>query len=513
MQSLRPWSVSVAVLAAALCVSVAESGGGPAKPPGGAPAGPAATGTGWISGTVLTDDGKPFVGAKIEVVREKAPKGRWSATTDAKGNFGVRGVPPGPATVLIRAKGFIADERQVTVPATGVVGCDAKLSPGVRFAGYVHDVRDKPVGGVQILAFRQRDDRSGGFSFSYFGSGGSGESKDDGTFEVDGLAPGDTYTIRLVHPHFMPVDLPGLSAAAGGGHDHLDAILEDAGWVSGTVVDKAGRPIRGVRVSGPKNPYAAQSNFMGFMFISMMLGDDQRNVSDAQGHFLVGCLDAVETRLSADGPDHFPNSVLVTPTLGEETKGVTLTMEVAAATVEGQVVDGDGKPVPSAEVAAYGEDGRAAEANADAQGRFRLTRVKSKAPVTLTASADGYADGRTEAVPLESKGAKVEMKRLGRLVLEVLGADGKRIERVVVRVLTESDRAGRGTSSHDQSKGPIEMFLPLGSIEVMVRAKGYAEKKVGAYEVTPGQKVDAGKVTLEKAEGKDAEPDEPDDGD
>ncbi len=496
------------VIAAAAFIAVGWAGGIPVDRAESGPPTASPTGTGWISGTVLDEDGKPFPNAEIQVFREK-PKGQWSAKSDAKGNFGVRGVPPGKASVVIRAKGRIRVTKEVLVPATGVVGADAKLLPGVRFAGVIKDTRDAVIGGVKVLAFRQTEISGGGFSFSSGSFGGSGDSKADGTFEVDGLAPGERFTLRLVHPHYLPVDLPGLSAEAGGGHDHLDAILEDAAWVTGTVVDKAGKPVQGVKVSGPKDPYTMQSSFFGFIFVSMWLGSDEKNVSDAQGKFVIGCLDEVETRLSAEGPNHFPNSVLVTPTTGKETKGVSLVLEVATAAIDGVVVDGDGKPVPKASVSASSDGDNVADAvTADDQGKFRLTRIKAKKPVWLTSTADGYANGGTKDVPLESKTARIEMKRLGKLTLEVLGPDGKRMPQVIVRILTEGNQRGGGVSHHDQTKGPIEMWLPLGSIDVMVSAKGCAEKKVGAYDVEPGQKVEGGQVTLEKGEAKEA-PDEP----
>lgn len=493
----------------ALVAQIAESGGSPAKPPAPAPAPVPATGSGWISGTVLDDEGKPIVGADVQVAREKS-KERWSAKSDAKGNFGVRGVPPGPASVLIRAKGRIPVTKVVTVPATGVVGADAKLLPGVRFAGVVKDVHDAPVGGVRILAYRQREERGSGFSFSYGSFGGSGESQADGAYEVDGLEPGEQFTLRLVHPHYLPVDLPGLSAEAGGGHDHLDAILEDAGWVTGTVVDRAGRPVAGVKVSGPKDPYATESNFFGYVFASMVMGSDDRNVTDALGRFLVGSLEPVETKLRAEGPNHFPNFVVVTPTAGQETKAIKLVLELATATVEGVAVDDLGKCVPKASITAFDDDDSVAEATADDQGKFRLVKVKAKTPVAVRAEADGYADGTTKDVPLEAKGVKVELKRLGRLVMEVVDASGRRIPNVVVRLETGPEEGrGGGRTSHDQVKGPVEMWLPLGSVDVLVRAKGYEEKKVGSYDVEPGQKVEPGKVQLEKLSG--AEKPEPED--
>ena len=493
------WTLAFVAASLGLLVPAAGAGGGPARPP--APA-PSTGGTAWISGTVLDEEGKPFPGAAIEVYREK-PKGRWSAKSDAKGRFGVQGVPPGPASVVIRSKGRIPVTHALEVPATGVIGADAKLLPGVRFAGVIRDTRDVGVAGVKVLAFHQSETRGGGFSFSSASVAGGGESVADGTFEVDGLTPGETFTLRLVHPHFAPVDLPGLSSEAGGGHDHLDALLEDAGWVTGTVVDAQGRPVRGVRVSGPKDPYAMESQFMGFVFISMTLGDDERNVTDAQGRFLVGCLDAVETELTAEGPNHFPGSVHVAPTLGKETAGVSIRLDVASAAVEGVVVDADGKPVGKAQVAVWVAGRSVAETvTSDSLGRFKLTRIKSKTPVWVTADAAGFARGSVKDVALDSKSTRVEMRPLGRLRVEVRLPDGARAARVRVRILTEGDNEGGGSSWHDQGAGPLEVWLPLGSVDVMVSAPGCEERKVGTFDVESGESVDGGRVALEKKPGK-----------
>jgi protocatechuate 3,4-dioxygenase beta subunit len=474
---------------------LAEPGGGPARP-----AAPAPTGTGWISGTVTDEEGAPLAGVEVKVGREGS-KETWSAKTDAKGKYGVRGVPPGPATVFIRLRGRMTITKNVTVPSSGVVGADAKLALGVRFAGVVRNLKDEPVAGARLVAFQQREDSGFGFMFTSASLGGGGESKADGTYEVDGLGPGDRYTLRVVHPKFRPVDLPGLSGEAGGGHDRLDVLLEDAAWVTGTVVDRQGKPVPGVRVVAPNDPFAIQNSFMGFFFLSMSLGSDERNVSDAQGRFLVGSLEPVEARLSAEGPNHFPGSVLVSPTAGQETKGVVITLELATATVEGTVVDDLGKAVPKATLYAWTEDERAAEGVADDLGRFRLTRVKAKKPVHLRAEAGGHEGGTTENVPLESKGAKVTLKRMGRLVLDVKGPDGARIPEVRVRLLTGPDANRRGgRTTYDQRKGPIEVLLPLGGVEIHVSAPGFEEAKVGSYDPEPGERVDGGTITLEKAD-------------
>src|SRR5204862_7794528 len=114
--------------------------------------------TAWVNGTVVDDAGKPVCGAEVRVVRDK-PAGTWAATTDGKGFFAVRGVPAGDAVVVFSARGRVTVRKTVVVPATGPVSSEAKLIPGVRFAGKVSDPEGKPIGGATITAFEGESEK------------------------------------------------------------------------------------------------------------------------------------------------------------------------------------------------------------------------------------------------------------------------------------------------------------------------------------------------------------------
>src|SRR5205809_532144 len=142
------WACAAAIACAFGARAAGAGGGPPAKPP----AGPASTALGWVSGTVTDSEGKPLAGAEVKVLREQPP-GAWTGTSDAKGYFAVKGVPAGPALVIVSSRGHVPVRQEVKVPSAGSVAADAKLAMGVRFAGKIVDTDGKPVGHASILAF------------------------------------------------------------------------------------------------------------------------------------------------------------------------------------------------------------------------------------------------------------------------------------------------------------------------------------------------------------------------
>ncbi|HVG94434.1 MAG TPA: carboxypeptidase regulatory-like domain-containing protein [Planctomycetota bacterium] len=484
----------MAAWAVATCLWIA-AGTAAAKGGAGQPAGrPAATGT--VSGIVTDEEGKPLAGATAEVHRE-GTKEPARATSDAKGFYAVRGLPPGKATVVVRAKGRMAAHREVLVPSTGLAVADAKLLPGVRFAGKVVDLKGVGVAGVRIVAFGSSGE--GGLAGMFAMSRGDAtRSGPDGAYELDGIAPGHAYTLRFIHPRYVTVDLPGLDATAGGGHDGLEALLEDAAWVTGTVVGSDGKPIAGASVSAGEDPFTFGSEDGWIRVFMRLMDEDATPPTDAKGRFTVGSLPEGPAKIVVQAEGHFTGTVEVADLVpGKEKSGVVVTLETAKAVVEGTVTDDLGAAVGGADVTAWGEHGRAASATSDAKGRFRLQRVASKQPVSLRVDADGHEAASAQGVALDSKDAKVVLRRLGRMTVRVLGPDGKPVPRVLVRTLVSDDNQGGGSLWMEQGAAPVSVELPLGRVEVVVEAQGCASKSVAAYDVEPGACFDAGTVTLE----------------
>ena len=242
------------------------------------------------------------------------------------------------------------------------------------------------------------------------------------------------------------------------------------------------------------------------MKISRLGGDaaaKDGNVSDARGRFEVGSLAPGEAKVTAIADAYFEGCVTVDSLVaGKETTGVKVVLEPATAWVEGAVVDADGKGIAGVDLVAWGDVGHASAGKTDAAGRFRLERVRSHGPVQVTARHEAYGVKTAQGVELGSKTCKIEMVRSARLRLKVLDPAGKAVARVTVRVLLSGDDAyARGSSTFvSQTEAGLDVPLPVGEVEVVVGAAGYADATAGVWTTESGKTIEGGTVSLVKQE-------------
>ena len=525
-----------------LALDAGADGPAPAKPPpAGAPPAPASApsptlaGLAYVVGTVVDDEGNPVEGATVKIVR-KDPPGVWTGTSDAKGAFAVKGLPSGPVMAFVSAKGRVTVQKDLKLPATGSETFQATLERGVHFAGRIVDTADKPVAGANVSAFdsteEERDKerrKQGGWGFFFrsinLTSGGSAVSDADGRFEIDGLSSTGTYRLHVAHAKYIVVDLPGLEASAGGGHDALDVTLEPAAWVTGVVVDPAGKPIANARVRGPAEEDDSggwfDTGFYRFLRISGVdVGSAEKKdgaVTDAQGRFSVGSLCPGDSRITASAMSYFDGNVVVDGLVaGEEKPGVKIVIEPATAWLEGTIVDDQGKAVEGVQLWADGDQGRASDTKSDAKGHWKLERVRSRSAVTLHGERKGYVDLAQTDVALNSNGLRLTIRRTAHVKLKVVGPDGKTLEQVSLSV-TVMEGTSRHTTWHSEQQTPngVDLEVPSGEVTIKVMHRGLKTASAGPFTADPAKTVDAGTITMAKPEpkkGKDGKPVEPDDG-
>jgi protocatechuate 3,4-dioxygenase beta subunit len=223
-----------------------------------------------VEGNVVDeDDGRPIAGVSVFV--DPVESGAWiDATTDARGEFLVRKVPPGMYNVSFHHDEYLSVHTGPWDLKPGEIGIDISLRRGFTARGTVRDSSTaQPVDGASVFASQEGDESDGGVT--------SGRTDGTGRFELRGLAPGD-YTVRVEARGYL--DGRASAQIVPEDADHLAFTLEKAGSISGRVLDHAGQPLAGVRVF-PEAPRAAPEAAARRVLYKRF------SPSDVRGRFLV----------------------------------------------------------------------------------------------------------------------------------------------------------------------------------------------------------------------------------
>ena len=492
------------------------AGGPPAKPP---PPPPSSSLKGTLKGFVENEKGKPVEGCEISIEFTGRPPIR--AVTDAKGEFTMVGVPTGPVTIQLRAKGCFPQEQTVTVAGKGSTSLSATLKLGVRYAGRVLDPKGAPVDGARVRAVRLvgGGDTLTWDDLSSFGSSTSKPAKTDkdGKFALDGLEPGKRYVLRVKHPHFQKSELRGLPSKGGTSKEDIEVKLEDAAWISGTVTDDAGKPVVGAKIGGDPDFPAAKRGFV----LDLPSSEDDPAASeecrtDASGKFVLGGLTDAHADVSVDAKGFFFVTAPVEDLkAGEEHPTLDFKLERATATLEGTVVDAKGLPILSdtSFVTVDGDNG-STSGWTDKAAHFKFVGLRTRGVLSVTASCSEFAEATANNVKPGAKNFRITLQRAPRLSVKVTDAAGTLIPKATVASKLEdaptgdesdaeaSARRRFGSASRyfelEQPDAGYDIAIPIGTVRVTFQAEGYEDLTVGPYVTKVAGKTDGGTVVMKK---------------
>jgi protocatechuate 3,4-dioxygenase beta subunit len=231
-----------------------------------------------VTGTVTrSDSGEPIVNATAQLTDERGVV-RHRANTGLDGQFELAKVPAGTWTLSAVATGFASVDASVTRPTGAGIRVTVKdgdrIRQDIRLArisaieGRVIDEFGDPAPGV-VVQVAQKAPAVGLSRFLTSAAiGATGMTDDRGWFRAPGLFPGDYYLIAVPQPFekswmtgFAPTFFPGTTAADSAtpisivaGRDVYDARFAitgtRTGFVTGQVVDAAGRPVPGQVADG-----------------------------------------------------------------------------------------------------------------------------------------------------------------------------------------------------------------------------------------------------------------------
>jgi 5-hydroxyisourate hydrolase-like protein (transthyretin family) len=135
---------------------------------------------GFIVGRI-TSGGQPVAQAGISLTASRfTGNSGLSATSDANGEYRLRGVEPGDRTIMVRKQGMLPKEKSVVAKAGEDVRADVELERGRELRGRVTDNAGRPLDRVRLQA-RTPEDRA---------MRATATSDAEGNFTIEGLGEG-----------------------------------------------------------------------------------------------------------------------------------------------------------------------------------------------------------------------------------------------------------------------------------------------------------------------------------
>ena len=221
-----------------------------------------------LGGVVKRPDGKtPAAGAVVRA-EGKGLATRW-VEAGPDGRFTLSGVPAGEVTVV--ADGGEQGRGSAAVPATGPV--TVVLAPPARIAGRVVDaLTGAAVGGARVVVR---------------GAEARAVSDAGGRYSIGGL-PAGSYEVTADTATHVPWSRSGVRVAAGQ-TTALDVPLRAGATLTGRVVDEAGAPVEGARLT------LASGDPLSFRSLRRQFGPDRSWRTGRDGRF-------TKTRLETGPP-------------------------------------------------------------------------------------------------------------------------------------------------------------------------------------------------------------------
>ncbi len=190
-----------------------------------------------IEGVVRDSAGKPVEGARVSVLRLKGQRegASGSATSDARGAFGIDNLGSGQYRVVVTRSGFVRQDREGVAADSEGLSFVLKRYGGI--AGTVLFGAGKPPAKFQVqLRELGAGPDSPPASRKTF-------SSSKGKYRLDSVPPG-SYELSVFAEGFLPTTLSSVSVSEGDVSDSVDVALDTGGVVEGIVLSDSGAPVR-----------------------------------------------------------------------------------------------------------------------------------------------------------------------------------------------------------------------------------------------------------------------------
>jgi protocatechuate 3,4-dioxygenase beta subunit len=226
-----------------------------------------------IRGLVVDSEGSPVAGAQVRLSRNRRFGGRMSVVmsdrprseeTGPDGSFEILGLSAEEYSLGVSKPSYVRVEMDSVQPVEPGIGepLEITLRPGAALSGLVSTRSGEPRPGQMVIALPASADEGparGGRSRSAWVQADE-PSGPDGSFQIQGLEPGQHYDVQVLVDGAPTPALQGVAAPADG----LMLTVSGYGGIRGLVVDEAGHPVPDFQVStGPTRGGCACSSAAG----------------------------------------------------------------------------------------------------------------------------------------------------------------------------------------------------------------------------------------------------------
>lgn len=361
-----------------------------------------------ISGVVRMPDGKPAVGVVVEAVADMnglpLALGMWKAKSDAKGEFRIRRVHEG--AWIVRAELASRDASTPSVVrlpwyaeakgvASGASGLELRLAEGSQVAGRVVDDRGEPLKAFTIELKHVVDVVDG--KPAAWTSEPIEITTSDGGFEIHGVRAGTCLVALAAAGHAAPNEV---SLQLPATVPPLTIAVPRAAQVRGVVVDAAGAPVAGARVTvlapGVHVPSRATLDMVDEL-VTEVDEDAPSPFTDASGRFVLEGVRPGAGVLRADADGHarsVPRTLEIAP--GSTVSDLRIALR-KGATLRGVVRDPSGAPLEGVDVGVIFDDDSTWQVTC-ADGSFRFEHVMP-GQIVVAAREDLQPGAKARLVP------------------------------------------------------------------------------------------------------------------
>ncbi|HVR96557.1 MAG TPA: carboxypeptidase regulatory-like domain-containing protein, partial [Thermoanaerobaculia bacterium] len=459
-------------------------------------------------GQVVDVERRPIAGAQVSLVPAEGPDFMNPASfmepreparpvaTDAQGRFRMEHLTAGQWSLQVAARGF----GPLTVPGLDIQEGGQEggakdlgtviLHPGVVLEGRVVDPQNRPVEGVEVRH------SSGGIRGRFLMLRDEEYtpifSAADGLFAVPDLRAGDKLFISFRKQGYTTTDLQELEVPQA---ELLRVVLKPGSRVAGRVVDEAGDPVAGARVS--LQSAGTQLVLGGGRFPARMIGT---GLSEEDGSFSILGVEAGKVTLNASATGFLAKEMtaLEVPA-GRDLEGLEVVLGRGAMVV-GRVLGPSGSPVADAQVEVVPPAERGFQARADAaraatdgDGNYRLEGV-AEGPVLIAATHHDYQRAVKDLEVKEGENrADLRLEEGAEVSGRVVDSSGQPVEGAQVVVNAPSSRGAMivltsGMGGPPQARTGADGTFRIanvadGTYEVQADKTGYAPARLRDVQV------------------------------